>query len=524
MVWTDESGQSGEVAERKGDSGASEGNPLRPPPPAYENTSHRRKLQRQIATLDPPVSPNTEITHSSSSPSSLQSTPRYVQYDGSSSQEEDLKKHYLSVDSESHSEWSSDSSLNLRRLSASIETSRSNCESCEKTAGSDVSDHKCDVTMAAGSSPGMVRSGDEVDLLVSSQESYDGPVSGQFKTLSRNQKPDRTRNTWKSERTRSESDLPSDDNRKENPRTMNSRSVSADHATHERPRLETLDKDQDASEERADPVTHEEYDSSEDENDPFGLEKMRAMQEAMKGMRPMPIIEKMGNSTENLHQLFSKHLPSPEKYAVLPEKDYKEQRTNEPGQRMLSSGEENVYQGNMSDSRGQTLKRLNSDSSVSSTSSDARWSESDPQESPRPKLGGILNTGKKSGDGKKSKSDKHISFAADVADNDHQTSRNSISKRRDLSPIYEAPDLLRSSKGDNAMRQQYHHSGGSSTTSRCASPAKTLEERLYRLFSYSSDDDYESSCNSEEGSVGGGHVARRDQHKTGMIIPQGLVS
>ena len=24
--------------------------------------------------------------------------------------------------------------------------------------------------------------------------------------------------------------------------------------------------------------------------------------------------------------------------------------------------------------------------------------------------------------------------------------------------------------------------------------------------------------------MGGGHVARRDQHKTGMIIPQGLVS
>ncbi|XP_072038031.1 uncharacterized protein [Amphiura filiformis] len=280
-------------------------------------------------------------------------------------------------------------------------------------------------------------------------------------------------------------------------------------------------------------------DSSDDENDPFGSSNVLAIQDEMTLMRPVPIVEKIGNSTENLHQLFAKHLPA-HKYNMLrdvPAYMRDVHRTNGDSASIVKAGDiEDVPQQDVADNRGQTLKRLNSDSSVSSTSSTATWSESDQQESPSPKRptkrSGILNTGKKSRDGKKSKSEKHITFALDADLGDQDSMRKSaISKRRDLSPIYETPDLLRMS-GNGGRTWRHSILPRNEMVKKSASSSgdindvgkKTLEERLYRLFSYSSDDDNESSYSEEnnDSSGGGGHIARKDVQKPGIKIPPGL--
>ena len=539
VTWTNEVGQTGEVVVTMTDGDGQHSksdNSLHPPPPPYAKISSKRfHLQRQKATLDqPPSSPESDNT--SSPLSSKENNYPHVQYDRSKQpgRLDHLKQQWSSSESNSY-------------------------EPSSKADGSDTDAKdgaKCDVAMATGVTSGMVQGGGGVDLLVSSQSQncvnnimLHSRTYNDTNTVS---KPDRTQtlkdNSKSMQRTKSESDMPvrnSDD--KLSARVGSKphvRTLSADEALQRCPSPPTpYKKDSksgniDQSKDEHDRLT----DSSEDENDPFGSRNVLAMQEAMNHLRPIPIVEKIGDSTENLHQMFSRHLP-PHKYNMItnvPEYRRKVLRTNgEKAQNMKPGNIENVVSPplDFADKRGQTLKRLNSDSSMSSTSSNATWSESDPQESPSPdgprKRAGILNTGKKSGDGKKSKSDKHITFAlgTDLGEKDSNR-KSAISKRRDLSPIYETPDLLRLSRnGSSAPRQniltrtEANRIATSNGGSNKSDSGKTLEERLYRLFSYSSDDDNES--NYSEDSMdrgGGGHIARKDQHKPGMKIPAGLVS
>lgn len=568
VTWTDEVGQTGEVVSVLGENEPkSSGNTLRPPPPDYGKATRRPQLQRQVATIDqPPSSPESESTSSPVSPASPHIN---VQYNRSSRQGHKLENLKQWSSSESYSyevehgtKWNKESAPKLK-VSNEHGESCLNYENRREADDTDSVDGKCDVAKATNRSHGMVK-GDGVDLLESSQSQdqhhYVNVIQCRTESLpSTDSRPDRTKlGTNQSrimQRTKSESDVSSVGNvdagklsvRVKTGTKIQTESLSADEGLHPAfpspPEQFKRDSTTFAGGKGEEVLS----DSSEDENDPFGSHNVRAMQEAMKNMRRVPIVEKIGNSTENLHQLFAKHLPA-HKYNMVknPTPDYvkKVPRPNTNGKSseavVTVNGEEDggVSPQNLADKRGQTLKRLNSDDSiVSSSSSNATWSESDQQESPRPKRSGILNTGKKSGDGKKSKSEKHITFALDTdlgdKDKDAPNRKTGISKRRDLSPIYETPDLLRLSRnGGSALRQNIQQQAAKMGDKKTGSAGndkgesgKTLEERLYRLFSYSSDDDNESNYSVESaGGGGGGHVARKDQHRPGMKILPGLVS
>ena len=577
VTWTDEVGQTGEVVSVLGENGPkSSGNTLRPPPPDYGKATGRPQLQRQVATIDqPPSSPDSESTSSPISPAPLHTN---VQYNRSSRQGHKLEELRQWSSSESYTYDGGHGAKRNTESAPKLKVSKKHGESCSNyengygTEDPDSLDSKCDVAKATNRSHGTVK-GDGVDLLESSQSQdqhhYVNVMQCRTESLPSavDSMPDRTKLVTNQsrivQRTKSESDVSSVGNvevgklsvRVKTGTKIQTKSLSADGGLHhgfpsppEQFKRDSATFAGGKEEGASDTLS----DSSEDENDPFGSHNVRAMQEAMKNMRRVPIVEKIGNSTENLHQLFAKHLP-PHKYNMVksPASDYVEKvpRPNTNGKSSVAvvtvSGEEDegVSTQNFADKRGQTLKRLNSDDSiVSSSSSNATWSESDQQESPRPKRSGILNTGKKSGDGKKSKSEKHITFALDTdlgdKDKDAPNRKTGISKRRDLSPIYETPDLLRLSRnGGSALRQNIQHQAakiGDKKTGLAGNDkgesGKTLEERLYRLFSYSSDDDNESNYSEDSagggggGGGGGGHVARKDQYRPGMKIPPGLVS
>ncbi|XP_033624195.1 uncharacterized protein LOC117287786 [Asterias rubens] len=133
--------------------------------------------------------------------------------------------------------------------------------------------------------------------------------------------------------------------------------------------------------------------------------------------------------------------------------------------------------------------RLNSNSSLSSISSDLPWSESETDESPRPNRqpvrGGILS--KKTTDGSKKTQEKHIKFA--LGDVDDKPTASSVanpaavkphpSKRRDLSPIYEAPDLLKSTSDDSKKSQNEKKDAGiKSNDKTLANTQKNRSEKL----------------------------------------------
>ena len=135
--------------------------------------------------------------------------------------------------------------------------------------------------------------------------------------------------------------------------------------------------------------------------------------------------------------------------------------------------------------------RLNSDSSLSSTSSDVVWSDTDHLDghdsAPMYKRrAGILNRTRKTGEGKRKSRDRHIKFAMDVEDSPTRPSPDGSNRRRDLSPIFES---------DSHRQQRMQSTPEVQTPESDLSPQEKfngplLAHREYRVNYYSSDDDY----------------------------------
>ncbi|XP_072173847.1 uncharacterized protein [Diadema setosum] len=138
--------------------------------------------------------------------------------------------------------------------------------------------------------------------------------------------------------------------------------------------------------------------------------------------------------------------------------------------------------------------RLNSDSSLSSTSSDVVWSDTDRQDGQETapmykQRAGILNRTRRTGEGNRKSRNRHIKFALDEDKSPSSPTPDSSYRRRDLSPIYE-------SESRRQQREQERESAPldipaiSPPTSNLN--AIMLGHREYRVNYYSSDDDYET--------------------------------
>ncbi|XP_038058088.1 uncharacterized protein LOC119729552 isoform X2 [Patiria miniata] len=270
--------------------------------------------------------------------------------------------------------------------------------------------------------------------------------------------------------------------------------------------------------------------TSQDRTVPLGWEQQGSPMPYL-----LPTFEKLPQISDNLHQISAKLYSQNPKHCqqALPGFMRKVQPTNEFGEPesgkvivKISNREELELLPSPATSKTQELsahQRVGSNSSVSSLSSDIPWSESDADESPRPvrqpPRGGILS---KKSQTKKSQ-EKHITFALDnkEAKSDpvapSTNAKPPLNKRRDLSPIYEAPDLVKSTKDDSkSQKKDTQKSDKREASSREADAKKSKDSmspddksplggRNFRLFSYSSDEgDHEGS----------------DSHKMRKAIPQ----
>ncbi|XP_022081679.1 uncharacterized protein LOC110974386 [Acanthaster planci] len=256
--------------------------------------------------------------------------------------------------------------------------------------------------------------------------------------------------------------------------------------------------------------------------------------------RPQPI-------SDNLHQISTRHYSMQQKYSqqAMPGFMRKVQPTNEFGEPesgkvivKISNREELVLLPSQANKAQlpSAHQRLGSNSSVSSLSSDHPWSESDPDESPRPtrqpQRGGILS---KKSQNKKSQ-DKHITFALDEElklepGTSSLNIKPPLNKRRDLSPIYEAPDLVKSTNDDPKSQQRepqksdkLDESSGTPSVKKSSESSNPKDKspiggRNSRLFSYSSDEgDHEGLESHRPQKPSPRHEAQNQKYLKGLCI------